>query len=467
MVAGFCVATGCAVAGCGRSQHNSSSRAHSSASAPDACALVLVPHEGDGKLDQEITRLQAQVRKARELNLWLERLGWAFIAKARESFDPGYYKLAEQCALCIASREPASQEAMLLRGHVLHNLHRFKAAEPLARELVAKRGLPIDFGLLGDVLMEQGKLNEAAQACQAMLDAKPSLHSYARAAHLRWLRGDLIGAIDAMQLAVAAASPLDSESAAWVNTRLASYEFQAGNRNAARQITERALSFQNDYAPALLLRGRMELSEGNAAEAIGPLRRAAELDPLPEYFWVLAEALRLAGRAKDAVDVEKLLNQTGPLDDPRTYSLYLATRGESPETAVQLAENELQTREDVFTHDALAWSLAASGHLKDALPQLKQALAEGTREARLFFHAAVIYTRSGNTREAARFFPQAFELAPLLLPSEREHLRLIPASADKQFTGPTLAGYKQEMTLRHEIVVHNSQSAANERIKRE
>ena len=129
--------------------------------------------------------------------------------KARESFDSGFYKLAEQCAVCLDSRQPGSPEGMLLRGHALQNQHRFREAEPLARELIAKRGLSFDYGLLGDVLMEQGQLAEATHAYQMMIDVRPDLHSYARGAHIRWLKGNLTGAVELMELAAHASSPLD------------------------------------------------------------------------------------------------------------------------------------------------------------------------------------------------------------------------------------------------------------------
>ena len=395
--------------------------------------IILAPQSGDGKVDREIARLQQAVRNARNPNLLLERLGWTFVAKARQSFDPGYYKLAEQCALYLDSRQPGSHEALLLRGHVLHNLHRFKAAEPLARELATKRGLACDIGLLGDVLMEQGRLKEAAKAYQTMLDLKPSLHSYARAAHLRWLKGDLTGAIEAMRLAVAASSPQDAESAAWVNTRLAFYQFQAGDNNESRRTADIALCYQHDYAPALLLRGRMKLSEGKSDDAAAQIQTATQLNPLPEYRWALADALREAGRESDALNIEQLLRQTGAADDPRTYALYLATRGQLPETAVQLTESELKERADVFTHDAAAWSLARAGRIDDALTHLGQALAEGTKDARLFFHAAVIHSKAGHKEEASRFFEQATRLRHLLLPSERQQLQLVPGAINNDF----------------------------------
>jgi hypothetical protein len=123
----------------------------------DPLALVLTPETGDSRTDREISRLQREIRGGGNLELVLEQLGWAFVAKARESFDPGFYTLAELCALGIEKRDPQSQEAMLLRGHALHNLHRFKESETLARRLVEQRGLGFEYGLLGDALMEQGR----------------------------------------------------------------------------------------------------------------------------------------------------------------------------------------------------------------------------------------------------------------------------------------------------------------------
>src|SRR5262249_32618434 len=163
---------------------------------------------------------------------------------------------------------------------------------------------------------EQGKLNEAADAYQRMIDLKPDLHAYARAAHMRWLKGDLTGAIEAMQLAVGAASAQDAESAAWVNTRLAFYEFQAGRFEQAEQRCAFALAFQNNYPPALLLQGKMLLARNRFGEAVDVLQNAAKLNPLPEYQWTLAEALRAVGRENEAFGIETQLRTHGASGDP-------------------------------------------------------------------------------------------------------------------------------------------------------
>jgi tetratricopeptide (TPR) repeat protein len=389
----------------------------------DPLALVLAPQIGDSRMDKEISRLQEQIRSGRNVQLWLEQLGWAFVAKARESFDPGFYKLAEQCARSIEKRDPQSQEAMLLEAHVLQNLHRFKESETLARRLVQHRGLSFDYGLLGDALMEQGKLNEAVEAYQRMMNLKPDLRAYARAAHMRWLKGDLKGAIEAMQLAVSAATPSDAESASWVNTRLAFYEFQAGRVNEAEQRCALALSLQNNYPPTLLLQGRILLGQSRFRDAVKVLQKAVKLNPLPEYQWTLAEALRVAGNENEASEVGAQLCQRGASSDPRTLALYLATRRENPEMALRLARAELDSRSDVFTHDALAWSLAAAGNLTEAHSEMQRALAEGTEDGRLFLHAAVIASQVGRAADAERWLRKANELSHLLLPSERNELQ--------------------------------------------
>jgi hypothetical protein len=55
---------------------------------------------------------------------------------------------------------------------------------------------------------------------------------------------------------------------------------------------------------------------------------------------------------------------------------------------------------------------------------MDRALAEGTQDARLFYHAAQIAAHAGQPEDARRFQDQAFALKHLLLPSERERLTI-------------------------------------------
>ncbi|MGH9847129.1 MAG: tetratricopeptide repeat protein, partial [Blastocatellia bacterium] len=352
------------------------------------------------------------------------------------SFDPGYYKVAEQCALCLESRlERARNEnetlssakslraaSLLLRGHVLHSLHQFAEAEKVARELVELRGIAYDFGLLGDVLMEQGKLDEAILAYQKMMEQRPGPQAYSRAAHVRWLKGDLEGARVLMRMSAQSAGQGDAESAAWAWSRLALFELQTGNVKRAHSTCDLALELQPDYAPALLARGRILLAQSKTDEAIPALQKAAELNRLPEYLWTLADALRAARRNDEAANVESQLAASGGANDPRTFALYLATRGSQPEAALKLAEDELKVRRDVFTLDALAWAQAAAGNPTEAWTTMQSALKEQTEDARLFLHAAVIASQAGEKNEAKRFAAKAARIESMLLPGEKARL---------------------------------------------
>lgn len=420
------------LAGCGRGAQTAARSAAKveppAAAAAGPCALALAPYSGEGRVDQEIARAQQQARDGGGANAALERVGWLFVSKARLSFDPGYYKLAEQAALCMETKSPADADALLLRGHALHSMHRFGEAEALARALVGERERPFDYGLLGDVLMEQGRLDEAADAYQKMVDLKPDLQSYARAAHMRWLRGDLAGAIELARMAGAAGSPRDAESFAWVYSRLAFYELQAGRLEQSAASSRAALRHSEGYAPALLTLGRVLLAQDKFAEAAEPLRRAAESNPLPEYLWALADALRAGGRADEAREVEARLASQAAATDPRTYALYLATRGEQAEAALGLAARELANRQDVFTLDAHAWALAAAGRKTEARAESKRALAAGTKDARLFYHAGVIAAAAGESAEARRWLKLADGSRHALLPGEREDLARLLAT---------------------------------------
>jgi tetratricopeptide (TPR) repeat protein len=383
-----------------------------------ACLVTIAAEVGD---DTEIAKLQEDLREQRAPARAAEQLGYRFIAKARVTNDAGYYTVAEQAATCLESIQPSDPAALLLRGHVLHQMHRFRDAEAIARRLVTLREFVLDFGLLGDTLMEQGRLAEAADAYQKMMDLKPFYQSYVRAAHLRWLTGDLEGAIEMMTAAVKAASPRDPESVAWAYVRLATYHLQRGQLVEAERMVTSALQYVPDYAAALLVRGRIQLAQRKLAEAVATLEKAARLNPLPEYNWTLADALRSVNRLDEAIAVERLVLADG--GDPRTVSLFLSTRQTDVEKAVNLARAELEKRSDVFTLDALAWALARAGRIEEASAVISRALAEGTQDGRLFLHAAAIAAAGGHLNDAARWARKARRIRFTLLPSELGVLR--------------------------------------------
>lgn len=270
------------------------------------------------------------------------------------------------------------------------------------------------------MLTEQGKLADAIVAYDRMLQQKPGPQGYIRAAHVRWLTGDLPGAIELMHMAIHGFR--DPEASAWSRVRLVLYEFQAGQVQQAADRIAATLASTPHYAPALAAHGRLLLAAGAPQRAIAPLQRAIALHPLPESQWFLIEALHAAGRLAEAQAVEQTLVERSAVDDRRTLALYLATTSRDPNTAVRLARAELEVREDVLTLDALAWALSAAGQHQEARAVHARAMQVGTQDARLFYHAGVIAAAVGELEEASRWFAQANAERQMLLPTEQAQL---------------------------------------------
>ena len=280
--------------------------------------------------------------------------------------------------------------------------------------------------------VDGGFVDEAVTAYQAMIDLKPCLPTYCRVAHVRWLKGDLEGAIEMMDQAISTGSDREREPLAWAYTRLAGYTLQRGDLDAADRAAQRALDLIPDYSSALLARGRVALARRDFESAAAVLTAAALRNPLPEYLWAQADALRAAGRAEEAAAAEQAMHARGALEDPRTYSLFLATRGERSTDAGLLARAELETRRDVFTHDAVAWASLAAGDIAAARRSAALAVAEGTEDGRLLLHAGLIARAAGATHEADAFLARARAAGATLLPCERSILDGEPPSLSVQ-----------------------------------
>jgi tetratricopeptide (TPR) repeat protein len=396
-------------------------------------ALVLADdstaNSGD-PLDARIAAEQKAMRSHATAN-GLEKLGWSFVEKARSSGDHGYYLLAGHAARAVHTLDADSPAADLLEGHALHSVHRFDDAERVARRLAERRGSPLDYALLGDVLLDQGRLEEAVVAYQKMMQRRPDSRAYARVAEVRLLTGDLEGALEAMRVASRAVSVRDREAFAWVWSRLAMLELQSGHLSEARSASEAAASAAPGLAIAELGRGRVLLVTGDAAGAVAALERSIATNPLPDTMRALADAYTAAGRDEDAARILAELQAGGASVDPRGFSLWLAETGRETSRALWLASAELEKRRDVYTFDALAMASASAGKLEDAQRFMRDALAAGTEDPRLWYHAGVVAAASGKHAEARDWFLKARGAEQVLLPSLRRDLASRLAAAEQ------------------------------------
>ena len=422
-----------------------------------AARLLVEPASDlDSKIGAQLEQIQSTPWMPREL----DRLGWLFIAKARRSQDSIFYGLALQTAECMHRVGGDQASALLLEGHALYSVHRFREAAAAATRLVAVRTTPFDYGLLGNTLLSQGEIEQAAAAYQRMMDLKPSLQSYSRAAQIRWLTGDLDGARELMAMAARSGTERDPETLAWTLSELARLELIAGNVTQAHRLVVQALQLLPDHSTSLLVRGRVQLAAGQPAEAVDSLRSSVRINSSTEALWALADALRVRGDTQAADEAERQLLETGAMEDPRTTALFLSTRQLRPELAVSLARRELSVRRDPFTHDALGWALAAAGDIQRADHHLREALAHDTIDARLFLHAGVVAAAAGRTDEATSWLTRAAHHKTGLLPSEQAWLagsiKLSKTPAGVEATRP--CSLRRQHDSKTRLICHNGRT---------
>ncbi|MGF1509706.1 MAG: tetratricopeptide repeat protein [Myxococcota bacterium] len=400
----------------------------------DSRQWVLVPSGGRSPLDVEIRRLQERLRSAESSPRGFERLGWTFVRRGRRHQDPGDYRLARHAAEVLLQKDPQDAGGLLLFGYALHSLHHFAEAEVVARQLVDQRGLSFDYGLLGDALVDQGRLEEAAAAYQSMMDIRPGAQAFARAAHLLWLLGDDAAALRAWRKATSAVGPRNADTWAWMVSQRALHELRLGNVNVARSLVDamRTRSYVNDSVSFKTISARVAWAEGDCRTALDSLGSESEMR-LASQRWLFIDLAQACGNSARAQRAEReLVSSLGHLD-PRGLALFLSTRRVQVQRAVDLASKEIQLRRDVFTLDALAWAHFAAGNVEAGGKLMKEALAVGNRDARLHLHAALLARSEGRHQHAARHLEVARRGRYTLFPSE---LAILDRSLDSPGSGP-------------------------------
>ena len=381
---------------------------------PSDEVLALADVVGEGAVASALRKTQDRLRATPDNpDLWIE-LGRRWIQKARGDADPGYYLHAEAAAAVALRKSPGNLAALNLRGLVLLNQHAFAAARDLAREILARDDDdPAALGTLSDALLEIGDIDAAEAAAQRMMDRKPDLPSYSRASYFRWLRGDPKGAAEALRLAFDAGrgSP-DNEPTAWVLTQAALIFWHEGDLEGALAGLDIVLSLRPSYPQALVARARVLLARGDAARALAHLQQADAQSPTTETAWLLADVYDALERAADADAARAQVRARGEREDRRTLALFLAARDEDRELALRLATEEAALRGGIYTDDALAWSLHRLGRHAEAKVASDRALALGTRDASLWFHAGAIALALGERERGRDLLKRALDLNP-------------------------------------------------------
>ncbi len=379
-------------------------------------ALALSEPTGDKVVDTTIIALQERLStQPKHLDSWIA-LGRSWIQKARRSADEGFYLSANACADIAEKLSPGNPLALNLRAIVKLNEHDFAGARDVAARITKE--FPEDamaWGTMSDAEIELGNYDAATDAAQKMLDIKPNLPSYSRAAYLKWLHGDLAGAKEVIASAFdAGRGHKDKEPSAFVLVDAATFFWKQGDVSGAEAGFDMALKEFPGFAPALVGKARVALAKGQPKVAITLLEQAWSKRPLVETAWLLGDAKTAAGDAAGAKAAYANVVRTGKLSDAKTLAAFYATRNEHIDEALALIDGEAKTRGGVFVDDIRAWALFRAGRFDEARKFSDRAMRLGTPDPTILFHAGSIQIKTGDEAAGRALVQRALKMNPLL-----------------------------------------------------
>jgi tetratricopeptide (TPR) repeat protein len=349
------------------------------------------------------------------------RLGDAYIQKAREGGDLTYITLAEQALRTALDLAPRFSGAARHLAYVFYYRHAFEEAATQAVKAIALDATDSHaYGILGDAYLEVGQYAQAQQAYQQMMQLQGDLYAYSRLAGLKSLTGDTEGALGDLARAVheGQMNGRPPESIAWVQWQLGSEHFALGQRQEAETQYRAALTSSPSYYRALAGLAQVRVAQQRYPEAIALYQQAIAIIPLPEYAGALGDVYRKVGRPEEATKQYALVEYIGRLNAlnqvlyNRELASFYADHDLHLEEALALARKELEVRRDIYAYDVLAWTLYKNDRPQEARAAMTEALKLGTKDARLFFHAGLLYQRLGHTAQARDYLHRALATNP-------------------------------------------------------
>lgn len=371
--------------------------------------------------DRTILLYQRMIQRNPSDAMAYYRLGDTYIQKARESGDITYFNLAEQALKKALGISPNLSGASRHLAYAFYFRHAFKKAAVQAANAIDLN--PTDshaYGVLGDAYLEVGKYDQAQEAYQRMIQIQGDLYSYSRLSGLKSLRGDPKGAIEDLEVAIQAGKEngRPNESIAWAEWQLGVEHFALGIVKQAEAQHLMALKTYPDYYRALAGLAQVRSAQKRYQEAIDLYQKAIAIIPLPEYATALGDVYKKVGRTEEAKKQYDLVEYIGYLNTlnrvlyNRELAYFYADHDIKIKESLDLAKKELEVRRDIYGYDVLAWAFYKNGKPQEALAVIAEALKLGTKNARLFFHAGMIYRVLGNDEKAKEYLSRTLATNP-------------------------------------------------------
>jgi tetratricopeptide (TPR) repeat protein len=359
-----------------------------------AVGMSGAPPTTTSGLTQRIAEMESRLRTAPDDTGAAVLLADALLRQARATNDGRPAGRASEVLNAALKNHPAHYELLRMLGAIYLSQHRFREALDVGRR--ARDLRPEDawnYGVMGDAQIELGDYEHAFEAFDKMMTLRPNAAAYARVAYARELRGDVPGALAAMQMAAKATAPNDPEAQAWYAVQAGELYLKMHRFDDADREYRRAIFVFPNYPLAVVGRGKLQVARGDRDSALltflDQLKRTPTLDLAARIGDLYAERGDTA-QSDHYYQLAEDLAGPGVAQTEANLALFLADHGRKLSEAVAIAETVAAARHDIFTEDALAWAYYKAGRLHEAYAASQRALRTGTRDDAVLSRAARI-----------------------------------------------------------------------------
>ncbi len=378
-------------------------------------AEAFIADQAQGLSDQTqkgILAAQEAVKKNPKDAKGIFRLCHLYMQGLRENADTDFYKRVESLLQYVDRIEPNNPETDFLRGSIAAGRHDFHEALRIGERLRTEHpDVQRYLGLLADAQIELGKYDEAIVSLQAMADLRPDYAALTRIAYVREITGDVRGAMEIMETALSD-NTSSQENTAWGLAELGRLAFGTYREQAEIYYNE-ARKIYPGHAAATAGLAKLELFRGHEEKARELAQSVVDALPLPEYVALLGDIETMAGNADKAAVYYKLVQvgydriAAAGTNVELERAKFLAERGLDLKANQERAKAVYADRPTIYAADVLAWAAHKNGDRATALEYAEKALATGSQDAAILFHAGMIYKDAGKTTEAMQLFKQA------------------------------------------------------------
>jgi tetratricopeptide (TPR) repeat protein len=363
-----------------------------------------------GNLEGDVEAYTARVKKHPDSAEDFASLSAALYTRGRFRGSSGEVADAVEQAGAAARLLPRDPKYLLLRAEEEQSLHRFAAARA---DLEKAKALNADPERVASIAMgldwNEGRYDIAIPAIRKARLDHPSRTTWAREAALEHDLGRELEADLAYEKAEDRAEDPDPLVLAHLNVQRGVQKMETGHLPEAVAFFREAVARMPSYVAANEHLAEALVATGADSEATHLYETIVERSDDPEFAYALARRYAARGESDKA---NRLTAQARSRYEEwlKTYpeamywhaSEFFLAVGDVRQ-AVELLEKNVKLRPNSVSYTALARAQLADGRWQDAKVAIDRALAMPVVSALLFWTAARVYARAGDSERAAEY----------------------------------------------------------------